>query len=107
MAVDMNTQKLTLECKDWSTRQPYRPVPGGGLNAGYTTVDAIANICSTLGNLGFVYGKDYIWENARTATVTFQFFNEYIPILAHLKKNNNYKIIHSPSGDVILERNTQ
>ena len=39
----------------------YLPVEGGGLNASYTTVDAIANICTTAGNLGMRYGKDFIW----------------------------------------------
>ena len=35
-----------------TTRMGYLPIGGGGLNAGYDTVDAIANICTTAGNLG-------------------------------------------------------
>ena len=44
-----------------TTRMGYLPIGGGGLNASYTTVDAIANICTTAGNLGMKYGKDFIW----------------------------------------------
>ena len=39
-----------------TTRMGYLPIGGGGLNAGYDTVDAIANICTTAGNLGMRYG---------------------------------------------------
>ena len=46
-----------------TTRMGYLPVGGGGLNASYTTVDAIANICTTAGNLGLKYGKDFIWSH--------------------------------------------
>ena len=43
-----------------TTRKGFLPVSGGGLNASYTTVDAVANICTTAGNLGMQYGKDFI-----------------------------------------------
>ena len=44
-----------------TTRMGHLPISGGGLNASYTTVDAVANICTTAGNLGLKYGKDFIW----------------------------------------------
>ena len=40
-----------------TTRMGYLPIGGGGLNAGYDTVDAVANISATAGNLGMMYGK--------------------------------------------------
>ena len=30
-----------------TTRMGYLPIGGGGLNASYTTVDAVANLCTT------------------------------------------------------------
>ena len=36
---------------------------GGALNANYTTVEAVAKICNTLGVHGYHYGKDFIWED--------------------------------------------
>ena len=47
-----------------TTRMGHLPIEGGGLNAGYDTVDAVANICTTAGNLGMKYGKDFIWAYA-------------------------------------------
>jgi len=46
-----------------TSRMGYLPIGGGGLNASYTTVDAVANICATAGNLGMKYGKDFIWSH--------------------------------------------
>ena len=40
-----------------TTRMGHLPVEGGGLNAGYDVVDAVANICTTAGNLGMKYGR--------------------------------------------------
>ena len=39
----------------------YLPIGGGALNASFTDVDAVANICSMMGNAGYVYGRDYYW----------------------------------------------
>ena len=50
-------KEFKIKEKRATTRMGHLPVEGGGLNASYTTVDAIANICATAGNLGLRYGK--------------------------------------------------
>ena len=56
-------KEFSIKEKRATSRMGYLPVEGGGLNASYTTVDAVANICATAGNLGLVYGKDFIWSH--------------------------------------------
>ena len=53
-----------------TSRMGYLPIEGGGLNASYTTVDAVANICTTAGNLGMKYGKDFICQAQTGMTMT-------------------------------------
>ena len=57
-------KEIHIQQKRATTRMGHLPVEGGGLNAGYDTVDAVANICTTAGNLGMKYGKDFIWAYA-------------------------------------------
>ena len=45
-------KEFKIKEKRATSRMGYLPIEGGGLNAGYDTVDAIANICTTAGNLG-------------------------------------------------------
>lgn len=58
-----------VETATLSTRMPYmtdsngNSVEGGALNANYTTVDAVAKLCNTLGRHGYVYGRDFIWQD--------------------------------------------
>ena len=58
---------VALKTAELSTRTPYltdsqgNSVEGGALNANYTTVDAVAKVCNTLGIHGYVYGRDFIW----------------------------------------------
>ena len=85
----------------------YLPVEGGGLNAGYDTVDAIANLCATAGNLGMVYGKDFIWSTANfdddgDECVTLMVKDDKHETFLHLALNNNYKIKHTNNGEVKL-----
>ena len=60
---------VTLKTAEQSTRMPYltdsqgNSVEGGALNANYTTVDAVAKVCNTLGIHGYVYGRDFIWQD--------------------------------------------
>ena len=56
-------KELKIKERLATTRMGHLPIEGGGLNAGYDTVDAISNICTTAGNLGLIYGKDFIWSN--------------------------------------------
>ena len=74
-----------------TTRMGHLPISGGGLNASYTTVDAVANICTTAGNLGLKYGKDFIWSSQ----------GKYETFL-HLALQNDHKIKHTNNGDVKL-----
>ena len=63
------TRTVTLKTESLSTRSPYltdsqgNSVEGGALNANYTTVDAVAKVCNTLGIHGYVYGRDFIWQD--------------------------------------------
>ena len=43
-------KEFSIKEKRATSRMGYLPVEGGGLNASYTTVDAVANICATAGN---------------------------------------------------------
>ena len=60
---------VTLRIAEHSTRTPYltdsrgNSVEGGALNANYTTVDAVARVCNTLGIHGYVYGRDFVWKD--------------------------------------------
>lgn len=60
---------VVLKIAEHSTRTPYKTdsqgnsVEGGALNANYTTVDAVAKVCNTLGIHGYVYGRDFVWKD--------------------------------------------
>jgi len=60
---------VTIGIKDLSDRTPYKTdangnsVEGGALNANYTTVEAVAKVCNTLGKHGFLYGRDFVWTD--------------------------------------------
>jgi len=60
---------VALKTAELSTRTPYltdsqgNSVEGGALNANYTTVDAVAKVCNTLGIHGYVYGRDFVWQD--------------------------------------------
>ena len=54
-------KEITFKESRATTRMGYLPIGGGGLNASYTFVDAVANICATAGNLGMKYGRDFFW----------------------------------------------
>ena len=90
-----------------TTRMGYLPVEGGGLNASYTTVDAVANICTTAGNLGMKYGKDFIWaydgyDDEDDECVTLMVKDEKYETFLHLALQNSHKIKHTNNGDVKL-----
>ena len=58
---------------DISQRPPWRDIPeGGGLNANYTLVDAVARVCNYLGRFGFEYGKkkDFYWLDRDSISVS-------------------------------------
>jgi len=80
------------------------------LNAGYDTVDAVANICTTAGNLGMKYGKDFIWAYAGYEDVgedldeciTLMVKEEKYESFLQLAIQNNHKIKHTNDGTVKL-----
>lgn len=46
----------------FSDRPNHLQMEGGALNAGYTSVDALAYVSNLLGNHGLIYRKDWWWE---------------------------------------------
>ena len=80
------------------------------MNAGYDTVDAVANICTTAGNLGMKYGKDFIWAYAGYEDVgedldeciTLMVKEEKYELFLQLAIQNNHKIKHTNDGTVKL-----
>tara|TARA_Y100000748_G_scaffold202138_1_gene169378 strand:- start:2276 stop:2596 length:321 start_codon:yes stop_codon:yes gene_type:complete len=92
-----------------TTRMGFLPVSGGGLNASYTTVDAVANICTTAGNLGMQYGKDFIWSRQgytddMEECVTLLVKEEKYETFLTLALQNDHKIKHTNNGDVKLTK---
>ena len=95
-----------------TTRMGHLPVEGGGLNAGYDTVDAVANICTTAGNLGMKYGKDFIWAYAGyndiddghdlEECITLMVKEEKYETFLQLAIQNNHKIKHTDTGKIKL-----
>ena len=103
-------KEIHIQQKRATTRMGYLPVEGGGLNAGYDTVDAVANICTTAGNLGMKYGKDFIWAYAGYEDVgedldeciTLMVKEEKYESFLQLAIQNNHKIKHTNDGTVKL-----
>ena len=92
-----------------TSRPGYIPVEGGGLNASYTTVDAVANICTTAGNIGMKYGKDFIWshtdwDNNDDEAIVLLVKNEKYESFLHLALQNKHKIKHTTDGVVKLTK---
>lgn len=79
---------LSLPVAHLSRREPFsREIneefgEGGGLNANYRTVEAIAIAANTLGRAGFVCGRaddpraDFIFKTADSDEISFQFRNQ-------------------------------
>ena len=90
-----------------TSRMGHLPVEGGGLNAGYDTVDAVANICTTAGNLGMKYGKDFIWSHTDwddddDDCVTLLVKEEKWKTLFQLALQNDHRIKHTDKGEIKL-----
>ena len=67
-----------------------------------TTVDAVANICTTAGNLGMKYGKDFHLVIHRTQDdgddddcITLMVKEDKYESFLHLALQNNHKIKHT------------
>jgi len=90
-----------------TSRMGYLPVEGGGLNASYTTVDAVANICATAGNLGMQYGKDFIWSHTdydddMDESITLLVKEDKYESFLQLALQNDHRIKHTSTGQIKL-----
>ena len=105
-------KEIHIEQARATSRMGHLPVEGGGLNAGYDTVDAVANICTTAGNLGMKYGKDFIWAYAGyndiddghdlEECITLMVKEEKYETFLQLAIQNNHKIKHTDTGKIKL-----
>ena len=100
-------KEINFKEKRATTRMGHLPIEGGGLNASYTTVDAIANICTTAGNLGMKYGKDFIWsgtdwDDQDDDCVTLLVKEDKYETFLHLALQNAHRIKHTNKGKVKL-----
>ena len=102
-------KEISIKEKRATTRQGYLPVEGGGLNASYSTVDAVANICATAGNLGMKYGKDFIWSHTdyddnMDECVTLSVKEDKYESFLHLALQNEHRIKHTTKGEIKLTK---
>ena len=100
-------KEINFKEKRATSRMGHLPIEGGGLNASYTTVDAIANICTTAGNLGMKYGKDFIWsgtdwDDQDDDCVTLWVKEDKYETFLHLALQNAHRIKHTNKGKVKL-----
>ena len=100
-------KEFKIKQKRATTRMGHLPIEGGGLNAGYDTVDAIANICATAGNLGMQYGKDFIWSHTDLddnddESIVLLVKEEKFKTFLHLALKNKHKIKHTNNGEIKL-----
>ena len=51
---------------------------GGGLNANYRMVEAVAIASHILGKIGMVYGTDFVWKTAGVGDISFDFRNDAV-----------------------------
>ena len=109
MARKQNMKEVQVRVSKLTKRMGYLPIGGGALNASYTFVDAVANLCSMMGNAGYVYGRDYIWayqgyDNDMEDCVTLYVKNDKMKTWIHLNAKCGYNIKHTNNGDVILTK---
>ena len=109
MALQQDMKEVSIAVKSLSKRMEYLPVEGGALNASYTFVDAVANICSQMGNAGYVYGRDYYWayhgyDEDLEDCVTLCVKDEKMKTWAHLNAQCGYHIKHTADGEAVLTK---
>ena len=102
-------KEIVIAEKRLTTRMGYVTVEGGGLNASYTTVDAVANLCTTAGNLGMIYGKDFIWshtdyDNQDNDSIVLLVKEEKYKTFLQLAIKNKHKIKHNTNGEIYLTK---
>ena len=102
-------REIKIKEKRATSRMGHLPISGGGLNASYTTVDAVANICATAGNLGMKYGKDFIWSHTdyddnMDECVTLLVKEDKYESFLHLALQNEHRIKHTTKGEIKLTK---
>jgi len=100
-------KEISIKEQRATSRMGYLPVEGGGLNASYTTVDAVANICATAGNLGMQYGKDFIWSHTdydddMDECITLLVKEDKYESFLQLALQNDHRIKHTSTGQIKL-----
>ena len=91
---------LSLVTSDFSVRKSFSSEinriegEGGGLNADYRTVEAVAMISSVFGAKGLVYERDFIFKTARCGEIKMDFrtrkaFRLAVTALAERKSEKN------------------
>ena len=100
-------KEINIQESRATTRMGHLPISGGGLNASYTTVDAVANICTTAGNLGMKYGKDFIlsgtdWDDGDDDCITLLVKEDKYESFMHLALQNDHRIKHTSTGEIKL-----
>ena len=107
MEVTRYMKEIKIKEKRATSRMGHLPISGGGLNASYTTVDAVANICATAGNLGMKYGKDFIWSHTDwdddgNDCITLLVKDDKYESFLHLALQNEHRIKHTNTGQIKL-----
>jgi len=101
-------REIKIKEKRATSRMGHLPISGGGLNASYTTVDAVANICATAGNLGMKYGKDFIWSHTDwddgNDCITLLVKDDKYESFLHLALQNEHRIKHTNTGQIKLTK---
>ena len=109
MAQKQDMKEASVAVKKLTKRMGHLPIGGGGLNASYTDVDAVANICSMMGNAGYKYGRDYIWayngyDDDLDECVTLFVKDDKMKTWIHLNAKCDYHIKHLNDGTVKLSK---
>jgi hypothetical protein len=109
MARGQDMKECSVAVKKLTRRMGHLPIGGGALNASFTDVDAVANLCSMMGNAGYVYGRDYIWayngyDDDLEECVTLHVKDEKMKTWIHLNAKCNYHIKHLNDGTVKLSK---
>jgi len=74
----------SVPISNFSDRPNHLPMEGGALNAGYTSVDALAYVSNQLGNHGLIYREDWWWEGMGSDKLRLCFREEKHKVLIGL-----------------------
>lgn len=74
-SLTLKTEKLS-ERETFSAEINEKYGEGGGLNANYRMVEAVAIVSGVLGSGGFEYGKDFVFKNGGLDEISFDFVNK-------------------------------